>query len=149
MIEIIGAVTKVTQGFLEINSISIDNWGFRLFYKWSTTLLVCCSFLVTARQFFGDPINCDAGKAREGLEQDVLDTYCWMYSTFDIPPQYKGPCSGGDLDDNIDVIVYNSYYQWVPLYLTFLAFFFYLPRYIWLKMEGGLMKLFRKGTTAR
>ena len=46
-------------------------------------------------------------------------------------------------------IVYNSYYQWVPLYLTFLAFFFYLPRYIWLKMEGGLMKLFRKGTTAR
>ena len=46
-------------------------------------------------------------------------------------------------------VVYNSYYQWVPLYLTFLAFFFYLPRYIWLKMEGGLMKLFRKGTTAR
>ena len=39
--------------------------------------------------------------------------------------------------------------QWVPLYITFLAFFFYLPRYIWLKMEGGLMKLFRKGTTAR
>ena len=52
-------------------------------------------------------------------------------------------------DEMFENIVYNSYYQWVPLYLTFLAFFFYLPRYIWLKMEGGLMKLFRKGTTAR
>jgi hypothetical protein len=26
--------------------------------------------------------------------------------------------------------VYNSYYQWVPLYLIFLAVIFYLPRYI-------------------
>merc|ERR1712223_1650941 len=50
---------------------------------------------------------------------------------------------------NYENIIYNSYYQWVPLYLTFLAFFFYTPRYVWLKMEGGLMKLFRKGTTAR
>ena len=49
MAEIIGAVTSVTKGFLEINSISIDNWGFKLFYKWSTTLLVFCSVLVTAR----------------------------------------------------------------------------------------------------
>ena len=128
MAQILEAVTSFTKGFLEINAISIDNWGFRLFYKWTTTLLVGCSFLVTSRQFFGDPIKCDAGKAREGLEQDVLDTYCWMYSTFDIPPQYKGPCSGGDLDDNIDVIVYNSYYQWVPLYLIFLTILFYVPR---------------------
>jgi len=98
-----------------------------------------------------------------------------MYSTWNIPQEYKGACTGGDQpkapgvfekssftnplswgtlaqreeDENYENIVYNSYYQWVPLYLTFLAFFFYTPRYVWLKMEGGLMKLFRKGTTAR
>ena len=46
-------------------------------------------------------------------------------------------------------IVYNSYYQWVPLYLVVLAFLFYLPRMFWLIMEGGLMEFFGKGTTTR
>ena len=46
-------------------------------------------------------------------------------------------------------IVYNSYYQWVPLYLIILAFLFYLPRMCWLIMEGGLMEFFGKGTTTR
>ena len=46
-------------------------------------------------------------------------------------------------------MVYNSYYQWVPLYLVFLAILFYLPRMLWLIMEGGLMKFFGKGTTVR
>ena len=49
MAELVGAVTKITSGFLEINSISIDNWGFKFFYKWTTTLLVFCSVLVTAK----------------------------------------------------------------------------------------------------
>ena len=46
-------------------------------------------------------------------------------------------------------IVYNSYYQWVPMYLIFLAVIFYLPRLAWMMMEGGLMKYFGKGTTTR
>ena len=53
-------------------------------------------------------------------------------------------------DDSYRVsMVYNSYYQWVPLYLVFLAILFYLPRMLWLVMEGGLMKFFGKGTTVR
>ena len=35
-------------------------------------------------------------KARGGIEQDVLEAYCWMYSTWNIPKEYKGACSGGD-----------------------------------------------------
>jgi len=72
-----------------------------------------------------------------------------MYSTWNIPKEYKGACSGGDQDDSHDTIVYNSYYQWVPLYLIFLSVLFYMPRCFWLMMEGGLMKFFGKGTTTR
>ena len=35
-------------------------------------------------------------QARGGVEQDVLEAYCWMYSTWNIPKEYKGACSGGD-----------------------------------------------------
>ena len=76
-----------------------------------------------------------------------------MYADFNIPEHYTGPCSGKDSED-IDSNprignIYNSYYQWVPIYLIFLAVIFYLPRYMWLIMEGGLMKFFGKGTTAK
>jgi len=174
MAELLGAVTKVTSSFLELKKVSIDNWGFQLFYKFSTTILVFCSILVTARQFFGEPIQCDAGSAAEGIEGDVLNSYCWMYSTWNVPPQYKGACSAGGVWKHLMIvqnlytfpqdyggitieewnehrtsIVYNSYYQWVPLYLMFLAVLFYLPRLCWMMMEGGLMEFFGKGTTTR
>jgi len=149
MADLLGAVSKVTSNFLEINQVSIDNWGFKLFYKCTTVLLILSSVLVTARQFFGSPIQCDAGSAKDGIEKEVLESYCWMYSTWNIPREYKGACSGGDQDMSTTTIVYNSYYQWVPLYLLFMAVLFYLPRMFWIMMEGGLMKFFGKGTTTR
>ena len=60
----------------------------------------------------------------------------------------QGPCSGKD-QENVEGPVYNSYYQWVPIFLMFTAFLFYIPRCMWLMMEGGLMKFFGKGTTTR
>ena len=108
MADLIGAVTKATGSFLEINQVSIDNWGFKLFYKATTSILIACSVLVTMTQFFGSPIQCDAGSVYEktissndlvyvqasgGVEKDVLESYCWMYSTWSIPPKYKGVCS--------------------------------------------------------
>ena len=71
-----------------------------------------------------------------------------MYAHFKIPKEYEGPCSGSD-QSNIEGPIYNSYYQWVPIFLMFLAVFFYLPRMMWMLMEGGLMKFFGKGTTTR
>ena len=112
MAQLIGAVTSVTSNFLEINQVSIDNWGFKLFYKATTTYLILSSVLATAKQFFGSPIQCDAGsvswyfkkinswynslQAKDGIEKEVLESYCWMYSTWNIPSEYKGACSGAD-----------------------------------------------------
>ena len=41
-------------------------------------------------------LNTLFSQARGGVEQDVLEAYCWMYSTWNIPKEYKGACSGGD-----------------------------------------------------
>lgn len=111
-------------------------------------MLVGSSVVVTAKQYFGSPIQCDAGNAASGVEKDVLEAYCWMYATFDIPTSYRGQCSAGDQDYRIvNNIVYNSYYQWIPIYLVALTILFYMPRLIWMSMEGGLMHFFSKGTT--
>ena len=158
MAELLGAFGKAISSFLELKQVSIDNWCFKLFYKITTSVLILSSVLVTARQFFGEPIQCDAGSRSDGIEGDVLNSYCWMYSTWNVPPNYKGACSAGSEFGGITKeewnkartsIVYNSYYQWVPLYLVLLAFLFYLPRMFWLIMEGGLMEFFGKGTTTR
>jgi len=60
---------------------------------------------------------------------NISDTYCWMYSTFEIPSGYQGQCNSGDAEGISGLSIYNSYYQWVPLYLLTSAVFFYIPRY--------------------
>ena len=39
----------------------IDSWTFQIFNKVTSSLLVLGSVIVVARQFFGEPIRCDAG----------------------------------------------------------------------------------------
>lgn len=76
-----------------------------------------------------------------------------MYASFEIPDNYSGPCSAKDNEDINGVArvgrIYNSFYQFIPIYLIILAIVFYLPRYIWVKWEGGLMKFLGKGRTTR
>ena len=92
---------------------SIDNWTFRLFYRYSTGLLILGSFLVSSNQFFGEPIQCDLPGG--GVSEGTLKTYCWMYSTFNIPESYVGKCARKRQSEDF---MYNSYYQWVALCLV-------------------------------
>ena len=39
-----------------------------------------------AKQYFGDPINCQTSS---GVESKVLDDYCWIHSTFHIRSEYQ------------------------------------------------------------
>ena len=49
MVDVVGAVTKLSNEFLERNSVSIDNWAFKFFYKYSTTIIIASSVGTTAR----------------------------------------------------------------------------------------------------
>jgi len=83
----IGLVKSATETILGIGEVSIDNFTFKLFYKWSVSLFVAGSVAVCSSQFFGDPISCET--ADDSVDEEVLNAYCWMYSTFDIPPDFK------------------------------------------------------------
>ena len=43
-----------------------------------------------------------------GGNDGVLNSYCWMYSSFMIPPDFEGPCAKQEHDGSV---LYNSYYQ--------------------------------------
>ena len=51
-----------------------------------------------------------------GVSQATLKNYCWMYSTFNIPEDFEGNCARST---GSDAPVYNTYYQWVPIFLIF------------------------------
>jgi len=144
MAEILGAATAATKLFLEVNQVSIDNWTFKLFYKATTSILLALSVVSSSKQFFGDPITCDVRSG--GVNNDVLNSYCWMYSSFNIPPDFKGACAKREFNG---AKLYNTYYQWVAIFLVFQSVMFYLPRSIWLMLEGGLMKFLAKGARGK
>ena len=52
---------------LSINNkktIVIDSWEFKTSSQFTPALLVLGSMIVTTRQFFGEPIQCDSGSVR-------------------------------------------------------------------------------------
>ena len=55
----VGLIKDATQSVLGIGEVSIDNFTFKLFYKWSVSLFIAGSVAVCTNQFFGDPIACE------------------------------------------------------------------------------------------
>ncbi|CAI6376307.1 unnamed protein product [Macrosiphum euphorbiae] len=140
MFDVFGSV----KGLLKIDSVCIDNNMFRLHYKATVIILVSFSLIVTSRQYIGDPIDCIV----DDLPPNIMDTYCWIYSTFTVPNRLGGRI-GKDVVrpgvashvDGEDEVKYHKYYQWVCFVLFFQAMFFYLPRYMWKTWEGGRIKM--------
>ena len=56
--------------------VSVDNFTFKLFYKWSVSLFIAGSVVVVSSQFFGDPISCEtvsADTASDGVGAGDVD----------------------------------------------------------------------------
>ncbi|XP_055841964.1 innexin inx2 [Episyrphus balteatus] len=140
MFDVFGSV----KGLLKIDQVCIDNNVFRMHYKATVIILVAFSLLVTSRQYIGDPIDCIVDEIPFG----VMDTYCWIYSTFTVPERLTGitgrdvvqPGVGSHVEGE-DEVKYHKYYQWVCFVLFFQAIMFYVPRYLWKSWEGGRLKM--------
>ena len=128
------------KGVLKLGPVCNDNNVFRLHYKATTALLLVCCLLVTSKQYIGDPIDCIV----KGVDPKVMDTYCWIQSTFSVRKKMidknireRMPYPGVATADEEDEIRYHKYYQWVCFTLFFQAMLFYVPHYLWKMWEGG------------
>jgi len=131
---------------LNLGKTVTDNYAFRLHYKITVTIFMLFTILVTAKQFFGDPINCLV----EGVPDKIVNVYCWVTGTFTIPElavnqdrlAYPGI---GTYNKHYHTKTYHKYYQWVCFVVFGQALMFYLPRHIWTMIEGGRMKFIVAG----
>lgn len=134
------------KSFIKMPNCTIDNNVFKLHYRVSCLILFMCSVLVTARQYFGDPIDCISG---DDVPNELLDTFCWVHTTFSIVTSFNKtvgveiPYPGVDKYVPGEKRVYHAYYQWVCFVLFFQAIFFYIPHYIWKSVENGQLKSIR------
>jgi len=107
----------------------IDSPFFKLHYRTTATLFFICCLLVTANDLIGSTISCFGP---EGVPGGLLNTYCWIMSTFSVPG------SGGahpGLGPETGEETVHAYYQWVPFVLFLQGVMFYIPHYLWKTFE--------------
>lgn len=131
------------RNYLKWQEIKTDSVLFRMHNLFTTALLMACSLVITATQFVGNPIQCIVS----GLPTHVINTYCWITSTFTMPDAFRRQVGlevahpGVDNDyGNIEAHRYHTYYQWVCFVLFGQALMCYTPKFIWDACEGGLMR---------
>lgn len=73
------------RGYLRRPDVQTDSMVFRMHNIFTTVLLLTCSLIVTATQMVGNPIMCIA----DSKIKHVIDTYCWITSTFTMPDAFN------------------------------------------------------------
>ncbi len=69
---------------------SIDSWTFKLFNKVTTPMMLLASVAVSARQFFGEPVQCDPGEVmhEETWERGERWFFSYFYTVCMVPALY-------------------------------------------------------------
>ncbi|XP_050069647.1 innexin shaking-B isoform X1 [Anopheles maculipalpis] len=125
-----------------VNHVKTDSSIFRLHTNATVILLVTFSIAVTTRQYVGNPIDCVHTR---DIPEDVLNTYCWIHSTYTVVDAFmkkqgqEVPFPGVDNSQRSGALTirHTKYYQWVAFTLFFQAILFYTPRWLWKSWEGG------------
>ncbi|GLH11494.1 hypothetical protein R5R35_004186 [Gryllus longicercus] len=149
---VFGLVSAVA-GFIKVRFLVdkaiIDNLVFRFHYRITSAILFLCCILCTANGLIGDPISCINDGA---VPYDVINTYCWITSTFTLPHQQGKPVGThvahpglGSYVPDEDETRYHAYYQWVPFMLFFQGLLFYTPHWFWKNWEEGKMRMISDG----
>ena len=129
--------------------IHIDNAVFRLYWQLTSLILLAFSVVVTTRQYIGNPIDC---LQKDEITAEILNTFCWIHSTFTVPSAFTKEVGNEVAHLGIDNSYGNRediktypYYQWVCVTLLIQGVCFYAPYYLWKIWENGLMRSISMG----
>ncbi|XP_017468914.1 PREDICTED: innexin inx5 [Rhagoletis zephyria] len=152
------AAVRPLSKYLQFKSVRIYDVVFTLHSKCTVVLLLTCSFLLSAKQYFGEPIQCMG----ERMYGEFVNSFCWTMGTYvfnvydvqDRIPHGNKLLSTQTGDDASPYIaegiiaevpgvterVYLRYYQWVIMLLLLQSAIFYFPSFLWKIWEGQRLK---------
>ncbi|XP_019557661.2 innexin inx5 [Aedes albopictus] len=138
-------ITKPLRDILVPKSFDSTNTVWRLHSRITVYMLVFFTILLSARAYFGEPIECISSAAP--TVRPSLHSFCWTLGTYiSRDPKF--------VDASWDIIeigtkmghipkeerFYQKYYQWVPFLLAIQAFLFSFPKHLWRFCEGGRLQ---------
>lgn len=122
---------EIVRGFANLPKITLSTCGRdddvfidRLNYKYTTTILFVSSITITVKILQSDHIQCWVPAILSRYEH-YINVYCWISNTYYVA--FKEQTTS--LVDKPERMI--KYYQWVPMILLILSFFFLLPRFVY------------------
>lgn len=131
---------EIIRGFANLPKITLSTCGRdddvfidRLNYKYTTLILFVSSLTITVKILQSDHIQCWVPAILAKYEH-YINVYCWISNTYYVT--YKEQTTS--VTNKPERMV--KYYQWVPMILLCLAFFFLLPRFFYrcLSKQSGV-----------
>ncbi|XP_041630890.1 innexin inx6 isoform X2 [Drosophila kikkawai] len=88
------AAVKPLSKYLRLKSVRIYDPIFTLHSKCTVVLLLTCTILLSAKQYFGEPILCISSEK----QTEYVQSYCWTMGTYILPSESEVLGSGSSWD---------------------------------------------------
>ncbi|XP_050074904.1 innexin inx2-like [Anopheles maculipalpis] len=141
------------QNILRVKQVNSTDLIWRLHCRATVYLLLVASLLLSARQYFGNPIDCVIGGG--AVPGSTMNEFCWIMGTY----ISSDPNFALDSTDLVKINAkighipesersYQKYYQWVVFILALQAGMFSLPNFLWKAWEAGRLQSLCDGLTS-
>jgi innexin len=142
-------VIKKIVNFNRTKKNRISNYIFRLNRAFAY-ICVVFSFLVSSKQFFGNPISCFGHMDQMKQMGEAINSYCWILGTYSSKDSFDGRIGHDFAHYGLGNVIkesdrnYQKYYQWIVFVFIIQAFAFYMPYYWWTVCDAGRIHMLCK-----
>lgn len=116
-------LTKYIQNTVKRQKVS-DSVDYLNYYV-TSLIFAFFALAISAKQYFGSPIQCWVPSEFRGGWEKYAEDYCFIANSYYVPFEEEIPV---DIEHRKDHI---SYYRWVPIMLALQSIMFFIPNWIW------------------
>lgn len=108
----------------------------RINYQLTVWILAVFAMFISAKEYFGEPIQCWVPAEFSGAWEQYVESYCFVESTYYVA-LHQDLHTARNVPNGPPRI---SYYQWVPFVLALQGLMFFLPHMLWrlLNWQSGV-----------